>query len=191
MVSNRLGARTEVPHSVFPAAEPASFCSRPTPVVPANPDLYADEQSADEQRTDERDSVRPAARPSVPSNSISDRPTFVPDDYIEPRRESPPSVTFGEEPPSGALLAPASPLETPGLGGRLVPPPLPIAAATPPAHAVTVRPRARSPRVLFARVLFVVLFGAVGSLLGYAFRPELAHAFGRLRGDTPKATSVK
>jgi hypothetical protein len=171
---------------VFPAAEPASFCSRPTPVVPANPELCADEPS-----TGERDSVRPAARPSVPSTSISDRPTFVPDDYIEPRLESPPSVTFGEEPPSDVLLAPAAPIATPELAPRPMPPPLPIAPATPAAHAVTLRPRARSPRVLFARVLFVVLFGAVGSLLGYAFRPELAHGLGRLRAGAPATTSVK
>jgi hypothetical protein len=180
MRRNQLEARTESPHSVFPAAEPASFCSRPTPVVPANPELHAGAEAAPP-------SERPAARPSTPSGSISDRPTFVPDDYIEPRRESPPSVTIEEEPAS-----------QPRESARLLdaPPPsphpsLPVAPPAAAARAVTLAPRTRRRRVYLARALFCVLFGAVGSLLGYAFRSELTQAGARLHAGAHARASVK
>ena len=170
---------------MFPAAEPTSFCSRPTPVVPANPELCDKGESAHEHATE-----RPAARPSAPPGSLSDRPTFVPDDYIEPRRESPPRVTIEEETAPDEPLEPASLVETP-LFARRLPPPLPVPAPAAAARALTVPPSTRHRRVLFARVLFVVLFGAVASLLSFAFRPELAHAFGRLHGGAVSATGVK
>lgn len=171
---------------MFPAAEPSSFCSRPTPVVPANPELCDNDESAHEHATE-----RPAARPSAPPGSISDRPTFVPDDYMEPRRESPPCVTIEEETARDEPLAPASLVDPPLLLPRRLPPPLPVAPAAAAARALTVPPSTGHRRVLFARVLFVVLFGAVASLLSFAFRPELAHALGQLHGGAVSATGVK
>ena len=136
----------------------------------------------------QHDSERPAARPPFPSASISDRPTFVHDDYVEPRLESPPSVTV-EEVASDETLEPASPLETPV---RFTPPmPSPQFAAPSAPHAATVRQRARRKHTRFAPLLFVLFFVAVGLLLDYACRPELALALGHLRGGEHATTSVK
>jgi hypothetical protein len=175
MANDPYQAREEERQSLFPAHEGPSFCSRPTPVVPLNPHAL------------EHESARP--RQSTPSVRPSDRPTFVPDDYIEPRLESPPTVTVegptpldGEDPVAAAAGAPGA---TTGLSlspsAAPIPPPLPTADTAP--------PRARSgARVFFARLLFVVLFGAVGTLLACAFKPQFAGALERVRGVS---TTVK
>ncbi len=182
MPRNQLEPRTEAPHSIFPAAEPSSFCSRPTPVVPANLELCAHDET-----TRGHASERPAARPSVPSGSISDRPTYVPEDYIEPRRESPPSLTIEE----AAESEPFEIAEAPPTSARRIPPPLPVAQPAAEARAATLPPRTRGRRVYLARALFFVLFGAVGSLLGYAFRAELAHVVGQAHGGAHARTAVQ
>jgi hypothetical protein len=199
--------------------------------VPANPELYRDDQSGTYE------SVRPA-RPPAPSASFSDRPTYVPEEYAEPRLESPPSVTIDETdadteahgmtsrtetlapapPRLSAPRAPAparpaapphaapapliaeAPLDSQDLIATdrppAMPPPLITTPGAPAAPTVfvtqdaTIPPRARGPRA-WSRILFVVLFGGVGSLLGYAFRPELAHALVKLGDAAHRTTSVK
>jgi hypothetical protein len=151
--------------------------------VPANLELCAHDET-----TRGHASERPAARPSVPSSSISDRPTYVPEDYIEPRRESPPSLTI-EEAPASEPFEMARLAEAPATSARRLPPPLPVAQPAAEARAATLPPRTRGRRVYLARALFFVLFGAVGSLLGYAFRAELAHVVGQVHGGAhPRAT---
>jgi hypothetical protein len=161
--------------SLFPAREGPSFCSRPTPVVPANPDLCAADHDAE----------RAPGRASMPSVRPSDRPTYVPADYVEPRLESPPTLTIGEPTPIDGALEETAPAATSGVPGAAAPPPLPAAAPAPSLPPI----RVRRGRVHFARFLFVVLFGGVGALLSYAFKPQLAGAIEQLRG--PAAHEAK
>jgi hypothetical protein len=185
-------AKVDERQSVFPAAEPASFCSRPTPVVPANPDLGEDEPSEHESNMPE-----PPARASVSSVRPSDRPTFVPDDYVEPRLESPPSVTIdGITPLDGADEA--APAESPAHVGLAAagehPAPLlvpPITTALTRSDETTAPPRASRGRLAFARVLFILLFGSVGTLLGYAFKPQVAAALEQMRGASSARNIAK
>lgn len=176
---------------MFPALEPASFCSRPTPVVPANPELGDDEASDDEANAPEA-----PARPSFSSVRPSDRPTFVPDDYVEPRLESPPSVTIdgiaslegadeAAAPESQALAGLAASAEGPAL---LLAPPI---TTGPNRSDVTAPPRAARPRLAFARVLFILLFGGVGTLLAYALKPQVAAALEQMRGTNHAGNNVK
>jgi hypothetical protein len=175
MANDSYQAREDERTSGFPAHEGPSFCSRPTPVVPLNP------------HTLERESARP--RQSTPSVRPSDRPTFVPDDYIEPRLESPPSVTIdgptpleGEDAAASAEAATAA-LPPLSLSPSVVPVPPPLPKAE------TTRAASRSGgRLFFARFLFIVLFGAVGTLLAYAFKPRLAGALEHVRAG---GTSVR
>ncbi len=181
---------------MFPAEEPASFCSRPTPVVPANPDLGEDEPRENEPGENESSTPEPPARASVSSVRPSDRPTFVPDDYVEPRLESPPSVTIDGIAPleSGDEAAPADSQAFVGLAaagehpGPLLLPPLTTALSR---LDVTAPPRAPRGRLAFARVLFILLFGSVGTLLGYAFKPQVAAALGQMRGTSSAPSGVK
>jgi hypothetical protein len=164
--------------SVFPGAEAASFCSRPTPVVPARDDLK------------NFDSLKPEPRISYPEVSPSSRPTYVPDEHDYPY--------FGEEAKtrSGISLLPgdritvepkppASVLPDVPLADPLKPESGPIIALGPivaldslapsTAPAAAARTPARLPwRRWVARGLFVVLFSGVAGLLGYAFKPHVA-----------------
>jgi hypothetical protein len=171
--------------SLFPAAEAASFCSRPTPVVPPPDELRS------------FGSLQPEARISYPQVSPSSRPTYVPEEVEYPY--------FGEEAqtrpgvirfPQGGSSADPSPPESvePGAPaeqaevrstaemplesgpsvslGPIVP--LDSLDLAPEPSVPDAAPRARLPwRRWVARGLFVVLFSGVTGLLGYAFKPEL------------------
>jgi hypothetical protein len=158
--------------SIFPPEAP-SFCSRPTPVVPARTDLrtFPDEHAA----------AVPDDDTSAPPTTPSSRPTYVPDDPVAlatalaaaPTVE----VSFDE-------AAPLSFTETELASGI-------VARPTPPPPKLHVAPRLldepahpeerRSMRPLVSRGLFVLLFGAVVALLGYAFRAQLGSAMSQAR----------
>jgi hypothetical protein len=173
-------ARVEERDSVFPTREGPSFCSRPTPVVPANPELIANDE-------------RPDAGTHLPSTRPSDRPTFVPDDYVEPRIESPPVVTVGDPTPlDGSDETFPAELATNRTESGVIPVPAPALVAV--AEVPTLKPAEGQSyagsgrgRVYFSRLLFVVLFGAVGTLLGYAFKPQFEGALEQLRGSSAHA----
>src|SRR5688572_21562821 len=149
----------------FPAREPPSFCSRPTPVIPAPEDLrqYRSESS----RPTAFDGIRPvSARPSS-------RPTLAPNQV--------------EEPPAPSLVAPVIPApEEPGARASQEAPSIEIG------QAVTLEPEARydselrsatTPplRRLLARTLFVFLFAGVSGLLGYAYKTQLTEVSQRVQ----------
>lgn len=147
--------RVESPPSFFPAAEAPSFCSRPTPVVPANDDLRSF-GSLDAEGSGPRAIATPSSRPTVGPGELepvrviaSDRPTVAPDEVLAQIFER---ATIGT--------------------------PVPAPAVSPPDVTVapTATPRRSRGRALAARALFTVLFGGVLGLLGYAVRPQLMHA---------------
>jgi hypothetical protein len=163
---------------VFPGAEAASFCSRPTPVVPARDDLKNFE------------SLKPEPRISYPEVSPSSRPTYVPDEHDYPyfgeeaKTRSGISllpeerITAEPKPPASVLpgvpvAAPATPESGPIIAlGPIVPLDSLSPSAAP---AIAARTPARLPwRRWVARGLFVVLFSGVAGLLGYAFKPHVA-----------------
>jgi hypothetical protein len=156
-------------HSFFPAEAP-SFCSKPTPLVPARDDL----------RTFDLEAARAEASglKPVPVGSPSSRPTYVPDEPLAAMFESEPTVS---------VQAPSS-LEVPSaLDSESKPPTIPSPPRTPsldlrsPPEPVEQSSRGRG-RTLFARVLFILLFGGVASLLGYAFKPQLTNALNSAQG---------
>jgi hypothetical protein len=153
-------------NSQFPPIEPKSFCSRPTPVVPARGDLL-------EFRAD---SLRPGTLGSqpAPAPSPSSRPTLTPEDL---GIASPVSGSFAPEPEASGVvetgsLAPVSSLAPPAVEVG------PIVSLEPGLYAAAepMQRRTRRWRPIFARLLFVILFGGVAGLLGYAFRAQLADA---------------
>jgi hypothetical protein len=161
-------------HSFFPTAEAPSFCSRRTPVVPARDDLRTFE--LEHARADASGAQR------IPEVSESSRPTYVPDepmDVIETMADSGPIVT----------VATPLVLEVPRVADfESKPPTIPAPPLTPSGSAASPRPMEepdpvglprRRGRAIFARVLFLMLFGGVASLLGYAFKPQLADAYAR------------
>jgi hypothetical protein len=157
--------RSAVPDSFFPTKEGPSFCSLPTPVVPAREDLRAFEAGV---QTDQSGTLRLLTSPSS-------RPTFVPDEIAEPIVESGPI----------ASLETPTVLEVPRVPSPSLPPGY---AALSPAESAPVEPELALPapspargRAILARLLFVMLFGGVTALLGYAVRPELAAAATHLR----------
>src|SRR5688572_5578416 len=135
-------------HSFFPAEAP-SFCSKPTPLVPARDDL----------RTFDLEAARAEASglQPIPAGSPSSRPTYVPDEPLEAMFESGPVVSV--QGPS-SLEAPSAP------DWESKPPTIPSPPRTPsvelrsPAELVGHSARGRG-RTLFARVLFVLLFSGV------------------------------
>jgi hypothetical protein len=161
-------------HSFFPTAEAPSFCSRRTPLVPARDDLRTFE--LEHARADASGTQR------IPEVSDSSRPTYVPDepmDVIEAMADSGPVVT----------VATPSVLEVPRVEDfESKPPTIPAPPPTPGSFAALAHPleepqpgglTRRRGRALFARALFVMLFGGVATLLGYAFKPQLAGAYAR------------
>jgi hypothetical protein len=155
-------------HSFFPTAEAPSFCSKPTPLVPARDDL----------RTFDLEAARAEASglQPIPVVSPSSRPTYVPDEPLEAMLDSGPIVSV--ETPS-CLEVPREP------EWESKPPTIPAPPRTPQLHlqsppgAGEELPRARG-RAIFARALFVLLFGGAASLLGYAFKPQLTDALNRV-----------
>jgi hypothetical protein len=156
-------------HSFFPAEAP-SFCSKPTPIVPARDDL----------RTFDLEAARAEASglQPIPVGSPSSRPTYVPDEPMEAILESGPIVSV--QGPS-VLEVPSAP------DWESKPPTIPSAPRTPslefhsPPEPVE-RSSRGSGRTLFARILFVLLFSGVASLLGYAFKPQLTDALTSAQG---------
>lgn len=153
-------ARAQPVASFFPPEAP-SFCSRPTPVVPANDDLrgFSGEFPAEESGT------RSMASPSS-------RPTFAPGELeahalISSSRSSLPEDVIAEMLHRASVGPSVRPLDPPE-------------SEAPP--FVPVNPRRRGA----ARVLFAVLFGGAVALFGYAFQPRVAAA---LHGwaDSPSA----
>jgi hypothetical protein len=158
-------ARDRISHAFFPPAEAPSFCSRATPLVPARDDL----------RTFELERALAEAsgtlRISAPGASPSSRPTYVPDEVLDPAAESDPLVTVSTPP---ALEVPG-PLERPSAPATIPAPPRVSARAAEPTAS---EPPRRQGRALFARALFVLLFGGVATLLGLAYKAKLVDADG-------------
>jgi len=141
----------------FSTEEAPSFCSRQTPVVPASDDLRVLAMGSVPPAPDfeERSaSVRPSSRPTLASDELYR--AIVGAESVQDEALS--AVV------EGATVAPALPVfEFPPIG----------AEPTEPAAIEQVRP-ALSPRRLLARVAFMLLFGGVAALLGYAVEPRLA-----------------
>jgi hypothetical protein len=157
-------------HGFFPAAEAPSFCSRATPVVPARDDLRTFELEralAEASGTKRIPSASPGASPSS-------RPTYVPDEVLDPMLESGPMVSISTPP---CLEVPQA-VERPSAPATVPAPPRFAPSEPAEASVQAARPRGRA---LFARVLFVLLFGGVASLLGYAFKSPLTDAAQRVR----------
>src|SRR6187399_3250978 len=81
--------RGEATSSFFPPEAP-SYCSRPTPVVPASPDLRSfGRESLDMEGSGPRAIPTPSSRPTVGPGELepvrviaSDRPTVAPDEVL-------------------------------------------------------------------------------------------------------------
>lgn len=155
--SQQARKRAEATPSFFPADEAPSYCSRPTPVVPANDDLrsFGREGVVDAEGSGPRAIGTPSSRPTVGPGELepvrviaSDRPTVAPDEVLAEIFER---ATIG------------TPIPAPGLE--------PPNVTAPP----KMTPRGRR-RALASYALFGVLFGGVLGLLGYAMRPRLVHA---------------
>ncbi len=145
-------ARARSVASFFPPEAP-SFCSRPTPVVPASDDLRGFSGEYPIEARDERTLGNP-----------SSRPTLAPDEVealalISATRDSLPHE---------AIMAEMMQMASVGPSVR----PLEHEEAEAPAPLVPVNPRRRNA----ARVLFAVLFGAALTLFGYAFQPRISAA---------------
>ena len=138
--------------SFFPPEAP-SFCSRPTPVVPASNDLRGFSGEYPVAENGERSLVSP-----------SSRPTLAPDEVealalISASRDSLPHEEIMAEMMHMASVGPSvRPLEHAEI--EALPPLVPS------------NPRRRNA----ARVLFAVLFGGALALFGYAFQPRISAA---------------
>jgi hypothetical protein len=93
---------------------------------------------------------------------------------MEPMLESGPMVSISTPP----CLEVPEPVDRPS-APTTVPAP-PRFDASEPAEAPVEAPRGHG-RAMFARVLFVLLFGGAASLLGYAFKAPLTDAAERVR----------
>jgi hypothetical protein len=126
MESRRPAPQTLDSDSVFPP-EPGSFCSKPTPVVPASEELRA------------------MGTRSHPPNEDG-----------APRPSSRPTASFGPAANAEQAFWQAAPA--------------PDARSLPP----EIRPRSRSrSRAVFSKLLFLMLFGGIATLLGYAVKKKL------------------
>jgi hypothetical protein len=171
--------------SLFPAMEPASFCSRPTPIVPPRDDLRNFDASNGEQAD---------GRISLPSVSPSSRPTVAPgDDLLYPTFDAEERATR-----PGISLVPDEPLvPVPSHAESSSPvialgPVVYVTAPSPPETEEPPVPVGAPWRRWFARSLFAVLFGAVATLLGYAVKPKAQQLVQELRGEAvPKLESTK
>jgi hypothetical protein len=162
--SQQARARSEPVRSFFPPSEPSSFCSRPTPVVPASDDLrdFGFELVAQES-SGPHPIATPSSRPTVGPGELeaytppaSDRPTLSHDEIFTEMLER---AMVGA--PLASSPLPAEPEPMPSLAPGL--------------------PRQRG-RILLSRALFTLLFGAVVALLGYAFQPRIAQFVHQARG---------
>ncbi len=157
-------------HAFFPSAEAPSFCSRATPVVPARDDLRTFEL----ERALAEASGTLRLPSSSPGASPSSRPTYVPDELMDPVVESGPIVSISTPP----CLEVPQPFERPSAPATIPAPPRFAVRESDEAPAEPPRGRGRA---VFARVLFVLLFGGVTSLLGYAFKAPLTDAAHQVR----------
>jgi hypothetical protein len=156
----------------FPDAEGPSFCSRPTPVVPANDD--AQQYPTDYPRK---------ASGEFALGTPSSRPTYCPDDPELNLRRALRSDELLAALLEGATVNPEltpSTATDPGLTSSTEPSELEPAAGPLAAPLPESGPVAR-PRRLAARAVFVVLFGGMLMLLGYTFSPHIAAATQTLR----------
>ena len=155
--SQQARARIEPASSFFPPAEGPSFCSRPTPVVPASEDLRGfGGEHFQQEPSGARAIVTPSSRPTMGPGTLeayapisSDRPTLSHDQVM------------------------AEMIERATVGTPI--PRLPL-----PPELAAVAPRRRG-RKLVARALFTVLFGGALALLGYAFQPRIVAAASHVR----------
>ena len=194
--SRHRGSAQPVSDSAFPPSEPPSFLSRPTPVVPASeelralgarslpPDLGSLVPSPSSRPTASFPPAVSGARPVpdadeeaptisvAPSEdeppSFSDRPTMAgtprtshPSLGAAPRNSQRPTDPSGPEPHAENAFFDSAPR----FAGPSVSPGLP--SLQPPR-----RPRSRA-RSMVAKVLFVMMFGGVATLLGLAIKTKL------------------
>jgi hypothetical protein len=156
--------------SLFPPDEPPSICTRPTPLVPARRDLLGFRS----------DSLRPGfnGSSSAPAPSPSSRPTLTPEDLgISSPLDSAVAASGSLAPAFEPNAPPVEPSAPPlvEIGPLVSLEPAALSSSEP------VRPERPRWRVIFARVLFTVLFGCVAALLAYAFRAQLGDALGEAR----------
>jgi len=137
--------------SLFPPDEPASYCSRPTPLVPPPADELRQEK-LDAHSSGTHVIGTPSSRPTLGAGELdafpytsSDRPTYAPDDVL------------------------AEMLERATVGTPIPAPPLLPTLIVEPAKKRRPSGRARLARI----ALLLGLSGSVAAL-GYTFQPRLA-----------------
>lgn len=149
--------------SVFPPSEPSSLGSRPTPIVPASEELRA---------LGKRSHPPGGVHGHPPALVVDSEPPEVivhsepPSEGEGPRPSSRPTASFGPaaRPESAAPSAP-------GEQQFWQAAPQPNVLSLPP-EVLPQRPRSRA-RAIFSKVLFVMLFGGIATLLGYAVKKKI------------------
>jgi len=132
--------------SIFPPEEAASFCTRPTPVVPASEELRT-LGTRSHPPEHGRTTLRPSARPTASFGLASELALIVPADPLPdlaPNRELEPVLEFG--------------------------PVLDVASFPPPLRAA---PRRSRVRAIVSKLLFATLFAGVATLFGLALKKKL------------------